>query len=87
MKKRLRNLANPYAGSSSCHAVRTRRMSLLLDEFPDLADMRVVDLGGDLRAWRDSGVRPASLVMLNLFLRKRVRRGHERRRRCVPTAG
>jgi hypothetical protein len=70
LRKLPRALANPYSEHSFSHVMRARRMRWLLEEFPDLADMSVVDLGGDPRGWRSMPVRPARLVMLNLFLQE-----------------
>lgn len=35
--------------------------------FPDVADMRVVDLGGTVETWRRAPVRPREVVVVNLF--------------------
>ena len=53
------------AGSLSGRA-RERRWLELCRRFPDLADMRVLDLGGTAHAWRCAPVRPAQVVTLNL---------------------
>ncbi|GAB3022569.1 hypothetical protein GCM10011376_28080 [Nocardioides flavus (ex Wang et al. 2016)] len=39
---------------------------MTLDRFPDLAEMRVVDLGGTVEAWERAPVRPAHVTVLNL---------------------
>lgn len=62
-----RAVANPYAQSSLAARRRRGRWDELLRRFPDLAEMRVVDLGGDLRAWRLAPVQPRELVLLNQF--------------------
>lgn len=54
------------AGSVSARA-RGRRWQVFLESFPDVADLTVLDLGGDVRAWRLSEVRPKHLVLLNIF--------------------
>ena len=45
---------------------RARRSRWMLDTFPDLADMTVIDLGGRLGSWRDLPVRPARVHVVNL---------------------
>jgi hypothetical protein len=39
---------------------------MLLDRFPDLEDMRVVDLGGTPTFWSAAPVKPATTVVVNL---------------------
>ncbi len=53
-------------GSISARA-RDRRWRVFRERFPDVADLTVLDLGGDVRAWRISGVRPKRLILLNIF--------------------
>jgi hypothetical protein len=45
---------------------RARRWDLVLELFPDLADMDVVDLGGRVSTWLGAPVRPRSVHVLNL---------------------
>jgi hypothetical protein len=45
---------------------RTKRWRLLLDRFPDLAEMRVLDIGGTVRGWKNSPVTPGQVVMINM---------------------
>lgn len=45
---------------------RRRRWDILLAEFPDLAQMSVIDLGGRVEAWRRAPVRPAHVHIVNL---------------------
>jgi hypothetical protein len=54
------------SGSLSARA-RARRWQLFLRTFPDVGEMTVLDLGGDVRAWRLADVRPKHLVLLNIF--------------------
>jgi hypothetical protein len=54
------------AGSLSARA-RGRRWKLFLETFPEVGEMTVLDVGGDVRAWRLAGVRPKHLVLLNIF--------------------
>lgn len=53
------------AGSLSARA-RGNRWSELLRRFPDLASMRVLDLGGVPRQWVNRAVRPTQVVTVNL---------------------
>ncbi|AWI31830.1 class I SAM-dependent methyltransferase [Streptomyces sp. ICN441] len=59
-------IADPTKPGSLAHRARTRRWAELLRCFPNLADMRVLDLGGTPHAWRLSPVRPAHVVTVNL---------------------
>jgi hypothetical protein len=53
-------------GSLSSRA-RARRFERFVARFPQLAEMRVLDLGGELQTWRQAGaVRPREVVLLNL---------------------
>src|SRR5215210_7028380 len=45
---------------------RARRFAMLLARFPGLAEMRVLDLGGEPHSWRDAAVLPREVVLLNL---------------------
>lgn len=54
------------AGSLSARA-RGRRWKLFLETFPEVEEMTVLDVGGDVRAWRLAGIRPKHLVLLNIF--------------------
>lgn len=46
---------------------RRRRWQALLDTFPDLADMTVLDLGGTTLWWHRAPVRPRQVTVVNLF--------------------
>jgi hypothetical protein len=46
---------------------RSRRWAALLEHFPDLAEMRVLDLGGTVDWWTRAPVRPAQVVVVNLY--------------------
>jgi hypothetical protein len=46
--------------------LRTRRMMMLLERFPDLDRMEVADLGGTVRTWTRAPRRPAHVTLLNL---------------------
>jgi hypothetical protein len=53
-------------GSSLSQRARDRRHRRLLESFPDLEDLSVVDLGGTVDYWIRSGLRPARVVVVNL---------------------
>jgi hypothetical protein len=59
-------LADPERPGSLAHAARSRRWAELLRHFPDLAEMRVLDLGGTPGSWRFAPVRPVQVVTVNL---------------------
>ncbi|UXA07475.1 class I SAM-dependent methyltransferase [Mycobacterium sp. SMC-2] len=46
---------------------RTRRWQRLVEVFPSLSEMRVLDLGGTPEAWRLAPVRPKSVTTVNLL--------------------
>ena len=45
---------------------RRRRFQAFLQRFPELASMRVLDLGGEAHTWTSNSVRPREVVLLNL---------------------
>jgi hypothetical protein len=49
------------------HGARARRAAKLIETFPNLADMHVLDLGGEPPFWQGFEVRPASVTVLNLL--------------------
>jgi hypothetical protein len=56
-----------YEGSPSLSdRLRADRFRLLLDRYPELGSMRVLDLGGTSSFWARAPVRPSSVVLLNL---------------------
>jgi hypothetical protein len=56
-----------YGGATSLSdTLRANRFRLLLERYPRLDEMRVLDLGGTPGFWARAPVRPASLVLLNL---------------------
>jgi hypothetical protein len=57
------NAENPRSFSARA---RSQRFGELVHRFPDLAQMRVLDLGGVPGFWRRAPVRPASVTTLNL---------------------
>ncbi len=66
VKKRLREL---FVGSDNSLGgkARERRARWLMEAFPRLCEMHVVDLGGTCRFWESLPERPASVVALNMF--------------------
>lgn len=54
---------NPRSVSSRARAARWQRFS---QAFPDLSQMRVLDLGGTPAYWRSAPVRPAAVTTVNL---------------------
>ena len=60
-------LADAAVGGSVASRLRARRYTELLRRFPDLAEMRVLDLGGTPAFWAGVPARPASLVLLNVL--------------------
>ena len=65
MRQLSRRLTDPERRSVAAWA-RSRRFDVFLDRFPGLADMRVLDLGGEVHTWLTSPVRPAHVTLLNL---------------------
>jgi hypothetical protein len=55
-----------YSGRSLSSRFRQSRWATFAATFPLLNEMHVLDVGGDVRAWRLSGLRPAHLTLLNL---------------------
>jgi hypothetical protein len=65
--QRIRDLVVQPANPRSLSArARARRWRELLDRFPDLASMRVLDLGGTPRYWRAAPAHPAHLTIVNI---------------------
>ncbi len=62
-----RRLADSEHPGSVAARLRQRRWNQVLERFPDLGEMRVLDLGGTVEHWQHCPVRPASLTVLNLF--------------------
>jgi hypothetical protein len=61
-----RRVVDAYDSESLSGRARARRWELLRHEFPRIEEMTVVDLGGDVRAWRQAPVRPAHVTLLNI---------------------
>jgi hypothetical protein len=47
---------------------RRRRWEMIQAEFPDLANMSVVDLGGEAETWRRAPVQPKQVCVVNLVV-------------------
>lgn len=56
--------ANPRSVSAKA---RGRRWAELMRRFPDLDQMKILDLGGRPQFWRDAPVRPATVTTVNLI--------------------
>ena len=61
-----RQLTGPDGSRSLSAALRRRRARAMLEAFPDLAEMRVVDVGGRPATWEAAEVRPSSVVCVNI---------------------
>jgi hypothetical protein len=59
-------LNDPRVEGSLSSRFRNRRWHDLLQAFPDLASMRVLDLGGTVDHWESGPVKPSDVVLLNL---------------------
>ena len=59
-------LIDPDHAGSFTHRMRQQRLEEFKRRFPDLADMRVLDLGGTAVSWSVLGLRPASVTVVNL---------------------
>jgi hypothetical protein len=62
--KRFVDVESPDSASTRW---RTKRWFMLAERFPDLDEMRVLDLGGTVQSWRLSPQKPAHLTLLNMF--------------------
>jgi hypothetical protein len=58
--------ADPDRVGSITHRCRLRRYEEVRRRFPNLPDMRVLDLGGTAVSWRNSGLRASSITLVNL---------------------
>lgn len=64
--KVIAKIIDPDHASSLTHRIRQRRNEAFKHTFPDLADMRVLDLGGTAVSWRVTGLRARSVTIVNL---------------------
>jgi hypothetical protein len=59
-------LQSPYTPGSLGYRARAKRLSTLLARFPEFREMRVLDIGGDVRDWKSHpDARPARLTILS----------------------
>lgn len=65
-KNAVTRLFDPDHTGSITHRCRQQRNEELKRRFPDLADMRVLDLGGTAVSWQVSGLRAESVTLVNL---------------------
>lgn len=59
-------LIDPDRAGSFTHRIRQQRIEEFRRRFPDLDQMRVLDLGGTAVSWRVLGLRPGSVTVVNL---------------------
>lgn len=59
-------IGDPFKAGSLASKARQRRWQMFEERFPDIADMRVLDLGGFVKFWREMPKRPGELVIMNL---------------------
>jgi len=64
--KVIAKLIDPDHDGSLTHRCRQRRDEEFGRRFPDLTDMRVLDLGGTAISWRVLPLRPSSVTLVNL---------------------
>jgi hypothetical protein len=57
---------------SFAHSCRQRRHEEFMSRFPDLASMRVLDLGGTADTWRTSTLRPLGVTLVNIAPQVRI---------------
>ncbi|MFI5677333.1 class I SAM-dependent methyltransferase [Streptomyces cellulosae] len=72
LKSMLVDYSNP---NSLAHRARTRRWEEMVRRFPELGDMRVLDLGGTPQSWTHAPVTPAQVVCVNLDSHHECREG------------
>jgi hypothetical protein len=62
-----RRVVDDFDDTSLSGRARSKRWRVFAETFPEIGEMSVLDLGGDARAWRLAPVRPAHVVLLNIF--------------------
>ena len=65
-KSLMSRVVDPDSARSITSQLRVKRWGELNRRFPQLADMKVLDLGGTSESWLLSPVRPAEVVLLNI---------------------
>ena len=66
MNRTIANLVDPDRPGSLTQRFRQQRKEEFMSRFPNLADMRVLDLGGTAVSWQVSGLRARSVTVVNL---------------------
>jgi len=61
-----RTLVDSESSASISDRLRARRFRLLVETFPDLPEMRVLDLGGTASFWASVPLHPSQVVLVNL---------------------
>lgn len=64
--KPIARFLDPDRSGSLTHRCRQQRYEEFKRRFPDLAEMRVLDLGGTAVSWRVAGLRAKSVTIVNL---------------------
>src|SRR4051794_17360037 len=59
-------LVDTDGANSVSTRMRERRWNWLLEEFPQITEMRVLDIGGEARFWEHRDVKPAHVTMVNI---------------------
>jgi hypothetical protein len=66
LQKAVSKIIDPDRTNSWTHKIRQRRNEEFKRTFPDLASMRVLDLGGTALSWQVTGLRANSVTIVNL---------------------
>lgn len=61
----IKKVGDPYSPSSFASKARAKRWDEMLARFPELPEMKVVDLGGNVEYWKLAPVRPAHLTIVD----------------------
>jgi len=73
----VRRLADNTSGASVATNARRKRFAEMLARFPELPDMRVLDLGGTLSYWHNVPLRPRHVTLVNLDATPDIGDGYE----------
>src|SRR5450755_3538576 len=71
-KEMITNFIDGNREGSFAHSCRQRRHEEFMRRFPDLASLRVLDLGGTADAWRTSTLRPLGVTLVNIAPQVRI---------------
>jgi hypothetical protein len=66
LNKTVTKFIDPNRAGSFTYRCRQRRNEEFKRRFPDLAEMRVLDLGGTAHTWRVPGMRASSVTIINI---------------------